>query len=118
MKSFKIVVFILLVAFHLTMVIMIINLDQTYSWVLNNQGIVMYSAVAALLLLLIYFLINYFSISARDRRIRRLEKEKNEIKAKFYDIQEEEEKIDKSMKSFGESLPKKDKPEDDPNQKE
>jgi hypothetical protein len=100
------------------MVIMIINLDQTYSWILNNQGIVMYSTIAALLLLLIHFLISYFSINARDRRIRRLEKEKNEIKAKFYDMQEEEEKIDKSMKSFGESLPKKDTPDDDPNQKE
>ena len=118
MKPFKTIVFILLVAFHLTMVIMIINLDQTYSWILNNQGIVMYSAMAALLLLLIYFLINYLSISTRDRRIRRLEKEKNEIKAKFYDMKEEEERIDKSMKSFGKTLPKKDTPDDDPNQKE
>lgn len=118
MKSFKTVVFILLLAFYLALVITLINLDRTYSWILNNQEIVKYSAIIAMLLFLFYALMNYFSISTRDRRIRRLEKEKNEIKAKFYDIKEEEERIDKSMKSFGETLPQKDPPEEDPNQKE
>ena len=118
MKSVKTVLLVLLLAFHLTLVIVIINLDRTYSWVLNNQGIVKYGVIAALLVFLFYALMNYFSISTRDRRIQRLEREKNEIKAKFYDIHEEEERVNKSMKSFGKSLPRKDTPDNDPNPKE
>jgi len=119
MKTFKTVVFVLLLAFFLTVVILIINLDvENFDQVLENKEIVKFSAIAAFLLFLLYAVMNYFSISRRDRKINKLEREKNEIKAKFYDIKEEEERIDKSMKSFGKSLPKKDTSEDDPNQKE
>ena len=111
MKTFKTVILVLLLAFHITLVIMIINLDRTYSWVLNNQELVKYMAIIALLLFSAYAFAHYISRTSLERKIRRLEREKNEIKAKFYDAKEEEEKIDKSMKSFGQSLPKQNPPE-------
>ncbi len=119
MKTFKTVVFVLLLAFFLTLVIVINNLDQNHiSWIFDNQNLIQYGVITALIVFLVYALMNYLSINRKENRINKLEREKNEIKAKFYDIKEEEERIDKSMKSFGESLPKKDTPEDDPNQKE
>jgi glucan phosphoethanolaminetransferase (alkaline phosphatase superfamily) len=112
MKTLKTIIFVLLLAFFITLLIMIINLDRTYSWVLNNQEIVKYMAITALLMFSVYAFVHYLTRSSLERKIKKLEKENSEVKAKFYDIRQDEERIDKELKSFGESLPKKDPPED------
>jgi sensor histidine kinase YesM len=112
MKTFKTVLLVLLLGFFISVLIMIINLDSTYSWILNNQELVKYMAIFALLLFSVYAFAHYITRSSLERKIKRLEKENSEVKAKFYDIRQEEDRIDKELKSFGESLPKKDPPED------
>ena len=111
MKTFKTVLLVLLLGFFISVLIMIINLDSTYGWILNNQQMVKYMAILALLFFSVYAFTHYITRSSLERKIKRLEKENSEVKAKFYDIRQEEERIDKSLKSFGESLPKKDPPE-------
>jgi hypothetical protein len=110
MKSLKTVIFVLLLAFHITLLIVIINIEP--GWLLNNQELVKYVLIIALLLFSVYAFAHYLTRSSLERKIKRLEKENSEVKAKFYDIRQEEERIDKELKSFGESLPKKDPPED------
>ncbi len=109
MKTFKTVLLVLLLGFFITLLIVIINLEP--GWLLNNQELVKYAAITALLMFSVYAFAHYITRSSLERKIKRLEKENSEVKAKFYDIRQEEERIDKELKSFGESLPKKDPPE-------
>jgi hypothetical protein len=110
MKTLKTIIFVLLLAFFITLLIVIINIEP--GWLLNNQELVKYAAISALLMFSVYAFLHYLTRSSLERKIRRLEKENREVKAKFYDIRQDEERIDKELKSFGESLPKKDPPED------
>ncbi len=104
MESFKTIVLTFLLLFHITLVIVIVNLDQSFTWLLNNPEVMKFATITGLILAFLYAFLNYLEKNSYERKLRRLEREKNEIKAKFYDQKEEEERIDKSIKSFGNSL--------------
>lgn len=107
MKPFRLSIFLLLLFYHATFVGVALNGDWT--WVVNNTQTVIWITVTGAVLFVIIFLMGLADRRFYTRKIEKLEAEKDKIKAKVYDMQRRNEEIDDSLKSFEESLDKKDK---------
>ncbi len=110
MKLFRITVFLLLLLYHAVFIGMAINGDWT--WVVNNTQTVLWITIIGFVLFLTFFLMGLADRSYSQKKIARLEAEKDKIKAKVYDMQRRNEEIDDSIKSFEKSVEKKDKDKD------
>lgn len=71
-----------------------------------------YWAIFGLVLFAIEILNSNLALKSKRKQIGRLQKDNESLKAKIYDIEERDREVDKSLKSFGNSL--KSKPEDNP----
>ncbi len=105
MKPFKLTLFLLLLLYHAVFVG--IALNNSWDWVLGNKPTVQWLTIIGLVLFLVLFLITIFERQIYQRRISRLESEKDNIKAKVYDMQRRNDDIDDSIKSFEQSVEKK-----------
>jgi uncharacterized membrane protein (DUF485 family) len=107
MKPFKLTLFLLLLLYHAVFVGIAFN--QSWEWVSTNTQTVQWITLIGLGLFIVLFLITIFDRQNYQKKINRLEAEKDKIKAKVYDIQRRNEEIDDSIKSFEQSVEKKDK---------
>lgn len=108
MKPFKLTLFLLLLLFHAVFVG--IALNESWNWVISNTPAVQWITIGALVLFLILFLITILERQNYHRKISRLEAEKDNIKAKVYDMQRRNDEIDESIKSFEKSVEGQNKP--------
>ncbi|MEK6479126.1 hypothetical protein WJR50_16380 [Catalinimonas sp. 4WD22] len=116
MKPFKLTLFLLLLLYHAVFVGIAIN--NSWEWVSTNLQTVQWITIAGLVLFLILLLITILERQNYQRRIHRLEAEKDNIKAKVYDMQRRNEEIDDSIKSFEQSVEGKNKPKNEDKDKE
>jgi len=107
MKPFRLTIFLLLLLYHATFLGVALNGD--WSWIVNNTQTVLWITIVGFLLFVTIFLMGLADRRHYQKKIARLEAEKDQIKAKVYDMQKRNEEIDDSIKSFEESIDKKDK---------
>lgn len=110
MKPFKLTLFLLLLLYHAVFVG--IGFTADWNWIVSNPETAQWITVLALALFIILFLITIFDRQNYQKKINRLEAEKDKIKAKVFDMQRRNEEIDDSIKSFEQSVEKKDKDKD------
>jgi membrane protein insertase Oxa1/YidC/SpoIIIJ len=107
MKPLRLTIFLLLLLYHAIFVGIALNGDWT--WISTNTQTVVWITIIGFVLFLTIFLMGLADRRAYQKKIAKLEVEKDQIKAKVYDIQRRNEEIDDSIKSFEDSLEKKDK---------
>ncbi|WKN29976.1 hypothetical protein PZB74_13480 [Porifericola rhodea] len=106
MKPFKLTLFLLLLLFHAVFVGIAFN--NSWDWAISNASTIQWITLIGLVLFILLFLITIFDRRSYQNRINRLEAEKDKIKAKVYDMQKRNEEIDDSIRSFEQSIDKKD----------
>ena len=107
MKPFRLTIFLLLLLYHAIFVGVALN--EEWSWIVNNTQTVLWITIVGFVLFMTLFLMGLADRRYYQRKIAKLEVEKDQIKAKVYDMQKRNEEIDDSIKSFEESIEKKDK---------
>ncbi|WPP52744.1 hypothetical protein [Catalinimonas niigatensis] len=110
MKPFKLTLFLLLLLYHAVFVGIAFN--NSWEWVRSNPQTAQWLTIIALALFVVLFLIAIFDRQNYQKKINRLEAEKDKIKAKVFDMQRRNEEIDDSIKSFEQSVEKKDRDKD------
>jgi len=106
MKNFKNALLASLLVYHLVTVYITLYLEKHVFELLKYLDYLGYGAILGLLLFLGYLLLNYLNIRGLKKEIATGEQDKTALKAKIYDQQEEEKRVDKSLKDFGDSLKK------------
>lgn len=107
MKLFKIIFFALFFLFHAGAVAVTVNLDQTWSFLIDNMENMKYAAMFGMLLYLVNLSVLYLEIRKQQGMVRKAERERDQLKVKMYDMSQEGEENEKNIKSFGESLNEK-----------
>jgi len=106
MKPFRLTIFLLLLLYHAAFVI--VALDGDWNWVVTNSQTVLWITIIGFVLFLTIFLMGLADRRYYRRKISKLEAEKDQIKAKVYDMQRRNEEIDENIRSFEDSIEKKD----------
>lgn len=106
MKNSKSLLFIIYLLFIGISLIFIFFTDAIFDQIgiQKTLDFLKYWAVFGLILFLFQILISNFSLQNRRKEIDKLQKENNSLKAKIYDIENRDRDLDKSLKSFGNSL--------------
>jgi hypothetical protein len=105
MKPIRLFFYILLLFFHATLVAFALNLNDgvANNLVKNSSAVITFSLVGLGLFLVVFG----FAILDRrnfQKRLDKVEAEKNEIKAQVYDMKRREDEIDQEIKSFESSI--------------
>lgn len=110
MKPFRLTLFLILLFYHA--IFAGVALNGEYSWITNNPQTVLWITLIGLFLFITIFLMAIYDRRNYRKKIAKLEVEKDQIKAKVFDMQRRNEEIDDSIKSFESSIDKKDKGKD------
>lgn len=120
MKRFKTIFYVVYFLFLLVTLGFVFYLDTMFDrfGMMNFLDFLQYWAFFGILLYIGEWTLENVHIRRLKTRIRRLEKDNLNLKAKLFDEEEEKKGIDRSLKSFEDSIDKKDKsePEDEENQ--
>lgn len=113
MKNPKSLLFIIYLLFIGISLIFIFFTDAIFDQIgiQKTLNFLKYWAIFGLILFFLEILISNFALKRRRKEIDKLQKENNSLKAKIYDMENSERDVDKSLKSFGNSL----KPKPDTN---
>lgn len=106
MKKVKLFFLAALFVYHLVTVYVTLYLEKHVFELLKYLDYLAYGSFAGLLLFLGYLFINYLNIKGLKTELAASEQDKTVLKSKIYDQEEEEKRIDKSLKDFGNSLEK------------
>jgi len=117
MKPIRLFFYILLLFFHATLIAFALNLnDGIANNLVENSSAVVTFTLVGLGLFLVTFGFALFDRRNYQKRIDKIEAEKNEIKAQVYDMKRREDEIDQEIKSFESSVKtEKSETEDDDN---
>ena len=105
MKPIRLFFYILLLFFHVTLIAFALNLnDGVASNLVETPGTVVTFTLVGLGLFLVIFGFALFDRRHFQKRLSKVEAEKNEIKAQVYDMKRREDEIDQEIKSFESSI--------------
>ena len=110
MKPLRLALFIILLIFHATLVIVSLNFSQSLAdSIVRNPSAFRFLTFFGLAVFLITFAFAWFDRRTALKKVERLEAEKNAIKAEVFDrekrTQEREREIEQEIESFRNSLP-------------
>ena len=119
MKQFKTVFYIIYFIFFAATFFFALNQDYMFEVGISRIfGILRIWAIVGAILLAAEWITVNIHIRQLKKKVRTLEKENLSLKAKMFDHEEEKKDIDRSMKSFGDSLEKKKEKKKDEDQGE
>lgn len=105
MRTLRIIIFTLLILFHLTLVFTLFSYgDFVKNIIESNIDALQLVSLVALVLLIFGQLMSMLVANQHTRKLRKLEKERDKIKAKLYDLQEDKEQPARENRSFGNAL--------------
>lgn len=105
MKTLRIIIFTLLVLFHLTLVLTLFSYgDFVKNIIDSNIDALQLVSLVTLMLLLFGQLMTVLVVNQQTRKMRKLENERDKIKAKLYDLQENKGQPAREPRSFGTNL--------------
>jgi type VI protein secretion system component VasK len=107
MKPFRLSLFVLLLFYHA--IFLGVAIGEEWDWIMNNPQTVQIITLAGVVLFIIIFMLALYDRRHYQKKIARLEAEKDNIKAKVYDMQRRNDEIEENMKAFESSLEKKNK---------
>ncbi|MGB3588596.1 MAG: hypothetical protein WBA23_18760 [Tunicatimonas sp.] len=115
MKPIRLFFYVLLIFYHVVLIAFALNLNDSVAQnLIDSASTVLIFTFIGFALFLVVFGLAWFDRRRFQRRLERLEAEKNEIKAQVYDMKRREDEIDQEIKSFESSLDAEKKPTDDP----
>lgn len=114
MKKFK-TVFYSIYFLYLIVTFILVPLDpnKILSFLVNNMEIIPYWIGFGVLMYIAIWVIENIHIRMLKTKNHALEKERDALKIKMYDMEAKYEEVESSMKSFNQSLPKKNQSEED-----
>lgn len=107
MKPYRLSLYLILFFYFALLVIVSFNIDRSINWISNNSGALPYFTLTGMGVFLVLFLTAMYDRRRYHRKIARQEAEKNEIKAKVYEMQRRNDETEASLRSFEKSLEKK-----------
>ncbi|MFP4293571.1 MAG: hypothetical protein ACLFQ0_18210 [Cyclobacteriaceae bacterium] len=107
MKPFRLTLFVLLLFYHA--IFMGVALSNEWNWIVNNKETVTIITLVGMLLFITIFLLALYDRRHYQKKIARLQAEKDNIKAQVFDMQRRNDEIEENIRSFESSLEKKNK---------
>jgi hypothetical protein len=85
MKKFRRILYIVYFAFHLVLIVAILYVRNQFSALFSDYAFILYIAIFGMILFFIDVTFDLFIARGYESRIKNLENERNEVKAKLYD---------------------------------
>lgn len=112
MKAFRTTLFLILFFYLALLVGVSLNFDRANAWMTTHPEFLPYFTLAGLGVFLLIFFLTEFERNRYHRKISRQEAEKNEIKARVYEMQRRNDELDSSIRSFEQSVSRKETPKE------
>lgn len=115
MKTFRNTLFFILFLYLALLVGVSLRYDRANNWMIEHPDYLPYFTFTGMGVFLLIFLLTVIERSRYQRKIAKQEAEKNEIKARVYEIQRRNDELDSSIRSFEQSVVRRDAPREEPN---
>lgn len=115
MKPFRTTLFLILFFYLALLVGVSLNYDRANNWMINHPDYLPYFTFIGMGVFLLIFFLTVFERSRYHRKLAKQEAEKNEIKARVYEMQRKNDELDSSIRSFEQSVVRKETPREQSN---
>lgn len=110
MKPVRIALFSVLFIYLALLIIASLNFERASRWMDAHPQALPYFTLIGMGVFLLIFFLTLFERNQHHRAMAKKEAEKNEIKARVYEMQRRNEEVEKSLQSFKDSVARKETP--------